>query len=191
MEYNVQPLRSEFEIQEFIQALYHGKNAQRNYVLVLLGINTGLRMSDILNLTVGQVRGQDQAIIREIKTGKRRWLFLGKLKKILSDYTTEMQDEDPLFPGRDGAMTVNGVYKLFHRAAVRIGRDDIGTHTLRKTFGYHYYRQTHDIATLMVVFNHSSEEITKRYIGLSRDELEASLSQFELGIPQLMHPGIF
>ncbi|BDP82253.1 hypothetical protein EfmAA290_29290 (plasmid) [Enterococcus faecium] len=49
----------------------------------------------------------------------------------------------------------------------RLGRDDIGTHTLRKTFGYHYYKKTRDIATLMFIFNHSSQAITKRYIGIT------------------------
>ncbi|MBR9930126.1 tyrosine-type recombinase/integrase [Enterococcus sp. 079] len=67
------------------------------------------------------------------------------------------------------------------RYSRKLGRDDIGTHTLRKTFGYHYYKKTRDIATLMFIFNHSSQAITKRYIGITEDEIGASLRGFKLG----------
>lgn len=50
-------------------------------------------------------------------------------------------------------------------------KTDIGTHTMRKTFGYHYYKRIKDIATLQQIFNHSVPSITKRYIGITQDEL--------------------
>lgn len=56
------------------------------------------------------------------------------------------------------------------------------THTLRKTFGYHYYKKPHDIVTLMLIFNHSSQAITKRYIGITEDKIGASLADFKLEI---------
>ena len=68
------------------------------------------------------------------------------------------------------------------KLGMEMGRDDFGTHTMRKTFGYHYYRQTHDIATLMAIFNHSSQQITKRYIGITEDEINESLDKFRLGL---------
>lgn len=60
-------------------------------------------------------------------------------------------------------------------------RQDIGTHTLRKTFGYHYYQQTHDIATLMILLNHSSESVTKRYLGIEELDIQNALKGFRLG----------
>ncbi len=48
--------------------------------------------------------------------------------------------------------------------------DRIGTHTLRKTFGYHYYRKTKDISTLMEFFNHSCKNVTRKYIGIFEEE---------------------
>ena len=182
MKYSVEPLRTQKEISEFLSALDHGKNRERNRVLVLLGINTGLRISDILALDVGQIRENETIQIVEIKTGKKRWLFLHKLQPVLKPYLVGKSDETPLFLGRNGRLTVNGAYRLFQRAAKKIGRKDIGTHTLRKTFGYHYYQQTHDIATLMLIFNHTSEVITRRYLGLDRDVIEQSLSHFALEI---------
>lgn len=58
--------------------------------------------------------------------------------------------------------------------------DGIGTHTMRKTFGYWYYKQTKDIATLQMILNHSHPEITLRYIGVTDEEIENSLNNFVL-----------
>ena len=52
---------------------------------------------------------------------------------------------------------------------------------MRRTFGLWYYRKTHDILYLMRLFNHSSEEITKRYIGITDEELGDSLREFKIG----------
>lgn len=52
---------------------------------------------------------------------------------------------------------------------------------MRKTFGYHYYQRTKDVATLQEICNHSSPKITKRYIGIRQDEIDESLNDFRLG----------
>lgn len=184
MYYNVEPLRTTAEIEDFLWAVSRTNHGRRNRMIVLFGINTGLRMSDILKLTVGQVRNRDRVMIIEQKTGKKRWLYLKNLRRELSHYTRNRLDCEPLFPSGRGqnAITVNGVYRAFQTAGRFLGREDIGTHTLRKTFGYHYYQQTHDIAGLMMIFNHSSEQVTKRYIGIERDNIEQQLHDFVLGI---------
>jgi len=58
--------------------------------------------------------------------------------------------------------------------------EEIGTHTLRKTFGYHFYKKTNDIALLMELFNHSSQSITLRYIGMNQDFMDEQLIDFNL-----------
>ncbi|MFT8692846.1 tyrosine-type recombinase/integrase, partial [Liquorilactobacillus satsumensis] len=83
--------------------------------------------------------------------------------------------------GQAKHITVNGVYQIFQKLGREMDKPWFGTHTLRKTFGYHYYQRTHDIATLMVIFNHSSQQITKRYIGVTDDEINQSLNSFRLG----------
>jgi len=137
MYYNVEPLRTTKEINDFLWAVTQARYGERNRMIVLVGINTGLRMSDIVNLTVGQVRGKDRTMIVERKTGKKRWLFLKNLKAELHKYTHCRGDNEPLFcSGRGGgSLTVNGVYRIFQTASEYLERDDIGTHTLRKTFG--------------------------------------------------------
>ena len=58
--------------------------------------------------------------------------------------------------------------------------EGIGTHTMRKTFGYWYYKETRDIASLQMILNHSHPEITLKYIGITDEEIENSLSRFVL-----------
>lgn len=182
MTYNVQPLRTKQEIDDFLFYLRRTANPKRDTFLFLFGINNGLRMSDVVKLKVGDINNSNRPWIVEKKTGKRKMLFLENMKDLIENYTKEMQDDDFLFPSREGAhIKVNSVYKNFQKIAKELARDDIGTHTLRKTFGYHYYKKTRDIATLMEIYNHSSEKVTKRYLGITADEIGDSLRDFKLG----------
>lgn len=182
MGYNVQPLRSQQEIDDFLFCLRRNKNAERDVFLFLIGINSGLRMSDIVKLKKKDVVSSKNPRIVEKKTGKTRILYLSSLQDLIHTYTKHLDLEDYLFPSaKGGHLEVNTVYQMFQKAAKLLDRDDIGTHTLRKTFGYHYYKRTKDVATLMEIFGHSSERITKRYIGIKEDEISETLLHFRLG----------
>jgi integrase len=182
MPYNVQPLRPQQEINDFLFGLRRNKNAKRDVFLFLIGINSGLRMSDIVKLKKKDILSAKNPRIVEQKTGKTRILYLSSLQDLIQDYTKDLSADDYLFPSiKSGHLEVNTVYQMFQKAAKLLGRDDIGTHTLRKTFGYHYYKKTKDVATLMEIFGHSSETITKRYIGISEDEISETLLNFRLG----------
>ncbi len=183
MSYNVQPLRTQQEINDFLFCLRRNKNADRDVFLFLIGINSGLRMSDIVKLKKQDLISSKNPRIVEKKTGKTRILYLSNLQDLIQDYTKDLEPEDYLFPStKGGHVEVNTVYQMFQKVAKLLGRDDIGTHTLRKTFGYHYYKKTKDVATLMEIFGHSSEKITKRYIGINEDEISETLLNFRLGL---------
>ena len=84
--------------------------------------------------------------------------------------------------GKDG-QTRPISYKTAYLYTKEISHDmglpyNVGTHTMRKTFGYHFYQQTKDIATLMVLFNHHTEKDTKIYIGIEYDEITAAVKDF-------------
>ena len=182
MTYNVQPLRTQQEINDFLFCLRRNQNAERDVFLFLIGINSGLRMSDIVKLKKKDIISSKNPRIVEQKTGKTRILYLSSLQDLIQDYTKDLEPEDYLFPSTKGNhLKVNTVYQMFQKVAKLLGRDDIGTHTLRKTFGYHYYKKTKDVATLMEIFGHSSEKITKRYIGINEDEISETLLNFRLG----------
>ena len=182
MSYNVQPLRTQHEINDFLFGLRRNKNAKRDVFLFLIGINSGLRMSDIVKLKKKDILSAKNPRIVEQKTGKTRILYLSSLQDLIQEYTKDLEADDYLFPStKGGHLEVNTVYQMFQKVAKLLGRDDIGTHTLRKTFGYHYYKKTKDVATLMEIFGHSSETITKRYIGINEDEISETLLNFRLG----------
>lgn len=178
--YNVEPLRTHGEIEAMKQALYD-LGGERDRFLFTLGINTGLRISDIVPLKVGQIRSRPYTDIVEKKTGKTRRVHLLAIQPDIIMYCQNMADGQYLFPSRNGShIGTIQAYRILVRAGKSLGRDDIGSHSLRKSFGFHYYQRTKDIATLMEIFSHSSPTITKRYIGIRDTEIAESLRDFRL-----------
>jgi len=80
--------------------------------------------------------------------------------------------------GSSRPITPTQVYRILDAAADLLGRNDIGKHTTRKTFGYHHYKQFKDVAILQEIFNHAAPSITRRYIGIRQDEINESLNDF-------------
>src|SRR5699024_12822234 len=101
----------------------------------------------------------------------------------LQAYIVEKQHDDYLFTRQQGnkAISTTQVYRILTDAADYLGRSDIGTLTMRKSFCYHHYKQFKDVAILQEIFNHAAPNITKRYIGIRQDEINASLEHFRLG----------
>lgn len=178
----VQPIRDMEDIENMKRVLK--KNGQRDYMLFLTGINTGLRISDILQLYVKDVRGKSHITIKEKKTGKVKRLLLNTpYKKELDEYIIGLKDEEPLFKSQKGInQPIGGIraWGILKEAAKVCGLEDIGTHTLRKTFGYHFYQQYKDVALLQEIFNHSSPSVTLRYIGINSDIIDTAISKFNL-----------
>lgn len=183
---NVQPLRTAEEIKSFREAIEVSSSKQfkkRNLFLFNFGINTGLRISDIIKLRVKDVKGKNDIIVREGKTSKARKIRLTEIKPFIDDYIKDITHSEWLFPSRTGdkPISVTQAYRILAKAAEYDNeRQDIGTHTLRKTYGYHYYKRTKNVAALMEIFNHDSQETTKRYIGITDDEIAESLEGFLL-----------
>ncbi|ETT45234.1 integrase family protein [Paenibacillus sp. FSL R7-269] len=177
----VQPIRSQETINE-IKA-YFLMDSHRNYMMFVFGINTGLRIQDILKFKVKDVTG-DQIVMNEMKTGKRKIIQVNPtLKRDIKKYTANMKPDDYLFPSRQGKnkpLKRDMAYKIMRRAAGEFGLVDIGTHTLRKTFGYHMYQKTKDITLVQSLLNHSDKSITMRYIGMDQDMMDAAMNRFGL-----------
>ena len=179
----VQPIRDKNKIEEIKS--YLKQNGSRDLLLFTMGINTGLRISDLLKLKVIDVRNKSHVEIKEQKTGKiKRFPLLGNLQSMIEEYVRGRLDNEYLFRSREGAnkpITRVMAYLIINEACQKAEiTDSIGTHTLRKTFGYHHYQQFHDVAILQYLLNHSSPSITLRYIGITQDNVENTLQQFEL-----------
>lgn len=94
------------------------------------------------------------------------------LKRTLKHYCEDKEGKEFLIKSRNGynnPLTRERAYQIIKELGEMFGIDDLGTHSMRKTFGYHYYQQTKDIALLQKIFNHSSPSITLRYIGVDQD----------------------
>ena len=182
--YLVRPLRTSEDIKEMMWAIGRtSRHAKRNQFLFLLGINTGLRASDLVRLKVKDVSVRNPKI-KEQKRKKVRVLFLDAIWKDVQTYISGMRSDEYLFQSQKGTnkpLTTTAVYQMLDKAAKLLGRTDVGTHTMRKTFGYHYYKQTKDIVSLMEIYRHSNQSETKEYIGIREEELEESLKGFRLG----------
>ena len=165
----VQPIRDPEQIQQLKG--YFKEKSLRNYILFIMGINTGLRISDILKLKVGDLKGSHISM-REMKTGKQKRIQItAALRRELKWYIEDMEDYEYLIKSRQGKNRPIGrsmAYKILS-AAAEFGLDEIGTHTLRKTFRISYVHADKNIALLMEIFNHSSERVTLRYIGMNQD----------------------
>lgn len=178
----VQPIRDRRKVDAMKRELL--RTGYRNYMLFLVGINTGLRISDILSLKVSDVRNQTHLTLREKKTSKIKRIKIMGISRELEDYIEGMLDEQYLFPSKKGhnqPITRVQAYRILNKAANAIGlREEIGTHTLRKTYGYHFYQKTKDVALLQELFNHSSPSVTLRYIGINQDVMDRAMDDFVL-----------
>lgn len=178
----VDPIRDKADIQHMKEVLLH--QSYRNYFLFVFGINSGLRISDMIELKVLDVRDFDYLKVRERKTNNTRSVKMTRaLKKEIDKYISSREDYDYLFPSRKGKRPISRVqaWKIIHDAAKQVGiKDAIGTHTLRKTFGYHFYQRNKDVAKLQQIFGHSSPSITLRYIGITDDMIDQALDDFSL-----------
>jgi Site-specific recombinase XerD len=171
----VEPIRSKKQINA-IKGYLKNKNL-RDYLLFVLGINSGLRISDLLTLKIGDVKEIDRITIREKKTGKPKDFPLADTcKKAIQEYLADIEkDSGWLFKSRKGEYPITRIqaYRIINKAARAVGiKDAIGTHTLRKTFGYWAHKNGADITKIQKLLNHSTPEITLAYIGITKDELD-------------------
>jgi integrase len=178
----VQPIRDTCKIDEVKKVLQ--ETNFRNYIIFMIGINLGRRVSDIVNLKAKQLRYKDRLIIKEKKTGKETYVLIpATLKKDLNDYLKSFKDEEYIFPSRQGVnvpISAKRVYQILKSAARKCKLDNIGTHSMRKTFGYFHYQAFRDVAQLMLIFNHDDQRTTLRYIGIEQDQIDASMKKFGL-----------
>lgn len=169
----VEPIRDNNKLEDILK--YLKKNNFRNYILFCLGLYTGLRISDILRLQVKHVKDRDTIRIREKKTNKNKVIKINKfLKKELNDYIEGKEEHEYLIASsKDGInpITRQHAYNIVKDTCEKFGIYNVGTHSLRKTFGYNYYNKTKNIAVLQNIFNHSEPSVTLRYIGINQDTI--------------------
>ncbi|WP_078382195.1 tyrosine-type recombinase/integrase [Sutcliffiella halmapala] len=156
------------------------KQSLRDLLLFVFGINTGIRISDLLNLKVEDVRDgfglKEFLCLHDSKSEDAKSFYLNnKVKIVLQEYliSHEFNNCDYLFKSKKNNLPITRqqAYRIINTAAKEVGiTGKIGTHTLRKTFGYHAYRKGIAISILKSIFNHQTPAETLRYIGIEKDD---------------------
>lgn len=162
------------------------KISLRNYFLIYLGVNVGLRIQDLLTLNVAMIK-KGFIQLREKKTGKIQQIpiHLEVQRTILTGYINKLNLDDSsyLFTSRKGynePITRQAAYDVVKTVGKELGwKFPIGTHTLRKTFGYQYYKQTNNIVGLQRMFNHRDPQVTLIYIGMIQKEVDDERMNFK------------
>ena len=170
----VEPIRCLKDIKAIKRIL---QGSPRDLCLFTLGINTNLRASDLLAITADMVRNKDELVLKEKKTGKERRITLNPTTQKAIQHLLDSRDygdDDRLFKGQRGPLTVPTVNRLVKGWCKAINlKGNYGSHTLRKTFGYHQ-RVTfgRGLPELMTVFNHSTQKQTLDYLCVQPEEIK-------------------
>ena len=182
---DVQPIRSKEQLADMKWALRR-HCSERDYILFVLGCDTGLRVGDLLKIKTKQIlflKPKKQKIlkVKEGKTQKIRDIYIGNCFEEVYQYAKLLESEW-LFPSRKGdqAISPTQAYRQLNKAADFADVQNVGNHTLRKTFGYWFYKQTKDVAMLQGILNHSHPSITLRYIGITDEETNEVLKNFSV-----------
>jgi len=182
---DVQPIRDKQQLEDMKWALRR-HCGERDYILFVLGCETGLRVGDLLKLRTKQItdlrKKRDKVLgVIEGKTQKGRNIYIANCFEEVYSYAATI-DSEFLFPSRKGdkAISPTQAYRQLNKAADFAGVESVGNHTLRKTFGYWFYKATKDVAMLQGILNHSHPSITLRYIGITEEETQNTLKGFSV-----------
>ena len=183
----VEPIRKIENLRKIEQVLQNQKT--RNLLFFTIGTNCGLRISDILNIKVKDVKSNYIQVIEQ-KTQKTRIFKLNsKTKSLCIDFieANNLKDNDYIIysnkkdsEGNIKPISRQQAHHVLKLASDKLGIEDVGTHTLRKTFGYWHYKQYGDVAILQDIFNHSAPSITMRYIGITQDMKDKTIEELDI-----------
>ena len=191
----VQPIRDLDVLQTCYDiARAHDRRKRKDEIswelLLVVGFNTSLRVSDLTRFRVKELRGQDYAQIQAKKTGKEaRILINPAARREINRLLAGRKGEEYAFQSRvkdarthkARPITRQRAYQIMNLIAKQAGiQERIGCHTLRKTFGYHYYKMTGDVVSLQRILCHTSQRETLLYIGVVQEEIDESLMKFKL-----------
>ena len=173
-----QPIRNKHQVREL--ADYYLKRGElRNHLLIVMGVHTALRISDLLRLKWEDVydfnhgRIRESVTITEKKTGKSKLVVLNKaiitaLRRCLRN---AKHGECLMKSRKGGAISRIQAYRLIRTAAEALSfTTRVSCHSLRKTFGYHAWKSGASPAVIMEIYNHSDFAVTRRYLGVTQDD---------------------
>lgn len=149
----------------------------RDLCLIMIGINTGLRISDILELRVRDVKSKRSIQVRCKKTGKiQRVEINNTLRNFLDKYTEYKPNHEYLIKSRKGFNNPIGriqAYRIIKDICYEVfGIDQVGTHSLRKTYAMKLYTNSNnDLGLVQEALGHESSKDTVKYLGIDKERV--------------------
>lgn len=159
---------------EEIRLLINSIKNKKHKLIVMLLYSSGLRVSEMLNLKVGDLElGEGIGWVRSGKGAKDRlFLLSNKLVEELKEYIQDKKDSDYVFTGRSGRMTPRSVQKIIKRAIKTAGIEkDCHPHSLRHSFATHLLESGENIRKIQLILGHSQLSTTQLYLNISTEEL--------------------
>jgi integrase len=185
----VEPIKSKALINKMIKCLE--KKNHRDALLFRMGLNTILRISDIITLKYSQLfdsKGRIKTYLKlyEQKTNKSKKI---KLNKLIQDEVTKyvklknLSNDDYIFysfKNKDKHIDRTNAWRVLKRAANKVGVQNFGTHSMRKTLAYYIYKSTKNISLVMKMLNHQNPSVTLRYIGVDQDMIDNAYEEYSI-----------
>lgn len=169
---HVEPLRHIDEIKAMYDVMR--KKNYRDYLLFKLGIHIGIKLNDLLHLSVADVQTAEHTI-------KTHWIephapmieimLPQQLQNELAAYieTEMLQPHELLFSSSRtrAALSRQQAYRIVHEAAYQLQLNHIGLNTLRKTFAYQAYQSGISLSIIQKYLGHQTTLETLKFIGIS------------------------
>lgn len=185
-----EPIRDKKQLKKLAEYFLR-KGQLRNYTLVVMGVYTVLRISDLLSLKWSDVYDEEKQDYRphitvtEKKTGKVKTIALNKQAlAALKLYFPQKKGKFIFASNRkeDRAISRVQAWRIIHAAVAAVGvMGKISCHSLRKTWGYHACIDKQvSPAVIMDIYNHTDYNTTRRYLGITQDDLDKAYIGMEL-----------
>lgn len=160
---------------EKVKRHFRNNKDARLYPMLVIGLNTGLRISDIVNLKVKDIRGKEYLNIKsQQKTDKRREIYINEnIKEVMSDYYFDYEGYEYLFKSQKGGhISADYAYILFKKAFKKCKlKYNLATHSMRKTYG-RVINEKYGINMTQSALGHENQRDTLKYIGLEKEMLD-------------------